>query len=402
MILADASKPSDMKEDTHKLALEYLACKLAIRDRREIVRVGCHSHPDHLTATFKSLFSAYEPIIRHFHNAVDLSDTVSDFQAFITDMLRMARIQPPGKDGKTIVPTVGDFMQLLKKHQYSSHKFIHQLCKNGKEVTRWYLDWAKSAASKFQRESSFVDASESQNKNGEHHTTSGQDPKDAGDLTEPLSELFQALPQETRSKILPVLDEMAIYIDEMHSSSRKRLADVIRSVPTKTNAPPAISRTLTSKLTLSRPSSRSSSPVRGTPSSKETQAQTENAPSSASHDNPSDVPKVSSNPGPGAYLARWQDLLDTTPITPLTTHGKPHHASDKAVVQKSAEDVDGGKTVEFQTTRKTLDAQKVKPSVPGGGTEGKKAVVKKPDVRVVVDAFGPDFRRLLAERSLYW
>ena len=221
----------EMKEKTHKLAMEYLACKLSIRDRNEITRVACHSHPDHLTTMVRSLVTAYEPVIRHFHNAVDLADTVADFQAFITDMLKVAKIQSPGKDGQTVVPTVGDFILLLKKHQYSSHKFIHQLCKNGSEVVKWYLDWAKSAASKFTRDS-FVDASEDQGASGEEYHAHDQ-VRDAGDLNEPLAELFKNLPEKTRTKIIPVLDQTGAYIDEMHASSMKRLADVIQSAPTK-------------------------------------------------------------------------------------------------------------------------------------------------------------------------
>lgn len=406
-ILADAGKPSDMKEETHKLALEYLSCKLSIRDRNEIVRVGCHSHPDHLTTMVRSLFTAYEPIIRHFHNAVDLSDTVSDFQAFITDMLKMARIQPPGKDGQTIVPTVGDFVQLLRKHQYSSHKFIHQLCSKGGEVTRWYLDWAKRAASQFRRETSaFHDAAEDQESTDQHSNYEHESPKDAGDLTEPLNKLFAALPSEKRSKIIPILDQTAEFIDEMHKSSLQRLSHVLHSTPTNAPAQSAVQKVLGHRLPLSRtnsrPSSRPASPVRpSTPGSADAQAQTQKSPTSASHKDASEIPHVTSDPGPGAFLARWQNLLDSTPITPLTTHGKPVRASDEAVVERSAMDVDGGKTVEYETRGKTLDAATVKPSVSGGGTETKN-VVKKPDVKLVVDSLGEDFRKLLAERSLNW
>lgn len=406
MILADAGKPSDIKEETHKLALDYLSCKLSIRDRNEITKAACQSHPDHLTTMVRSLFDAYEPVIRHFHNAVDLSDTVGDFQAFIVDMLKVARIPPPGKDGHTNVPSVGDFIQLLKKHQYSSHKFIHQLCKNGKEVTRWYLDWAKHAASQFQRNSSFVDASESQDPNGDS-AAEESDIRDAGDLTKPLNELFKALPKEVRSKIIPVLDDTVLYVDEMHSSSLQRLSDVLHSTPTNMQPPSSLQKVLSHRLPLSRtssrPNSRAASPARPvTPTSKEAQAQTQKSPTSASHDNPSEIPHVSSNPGPGSYLARWQDLLDSTPITPLTIHGKPNRASDKAIWEKSATDVDGGKTVEFDSNQKVLDAHKVKPSVAGGGTTDKKHTVKKPDVKVVIDALGGDFRKLLAEKSLNW
>lgn len=262
-ILADAGKPSDMKEETHQLALEYLACKLSIRDRNEIVRVACHSHPDHLTTMVRSLFTAYEPIIRHFHNAVDLSDTVADFQTFVTDMLKMARIQPPGKDGHTNVPTVGDFVQLLRKHQYSSHKFIHQLCNKGSEVTKWYLDWAKRSASQFKRETSaFEDASETPNSNEPHSNYEHESPRDAGDLTEALNSLFGKLPAETRSQILPILDQTGKFIDEMHQSSLHRLSDVLHSAPTGVSSHSSMVHKvvgLSHRLPLSRPSSRPAS-----------------------------------------------------------------------------------------------------------------------------------------------
>lgn len=405
-ILADANTASDMKEETHKLALDYLACKLSIRDRLEIIRVACHSHPDYTTMLVRTVFDAYQPVIRQFHNAVDLADTVNDFQIFVTDMLKVGRIQPPGKDGKTTVPTVGDFITLLRKHQYMSHKFIHQLCKNGKEVTRWYVDWAKEAALQFQRDSSFVDASESQDVDAEHSASQRESLRDAGDLTKPLQDLFKALPATTRKQVTTVLDEMVLYIDEMHASSRQRLSDVLRSTPAV--APTAsLSKMLSSKIGSSRPNSRpnsrSSSPARSSaPGSREAQAQTQNAPTSASHEDPAQVPHVSSDPGPGAFLARWQDLMDSTPITPLTAHGRPHRASDKAIVEKSATDVDGGKMVEFETKQKTLDSAKVMPSVSRNSAQGKKNVSKKPDVKVVIEAFSDDFRKLLAERNLNW
>lgn len=399
VILADAGKPSDIKEETHKLALDYLACKLSIRDRNEITRVACHSHPDHLTTMVRALFDAYEPIIRQFHNAVDLSDTVADFQAFIVDMLKVARIQPPGKDGQTIVPSVGDFVQLLKKHQYSSHKFIHQLCKNGGEVTKWYLDWAKQAASQFKNHSDFVDASESHN-HDDNHDNHSEGERNAGDLAGPLNQLFNALPSEKQSEILPILDKTMLYVNEMHTSSLKRLSDVLHSSPTAAQKSSTISKVLNHRLPLSRTSSRPSSPARSN-TTEDTQAQAQKPPTSVSHDS-SEVPRVSSDPGPGAYLARWQDLLDSTPITPLTLEGKVKSASDKEVVKNSATDVDGGQAVEFETSGNVLDAQKVKPSVPGGGTASKKATVKKPDVKLVIEALGEDFRKLLADQSLSW
>jgi hypothetical protein len=299
--------------------------------------------------------NAYEPVIRNIHNAVDLSDTVYDFEVFLSDMLKMSRIED-----ETTIPTVGDFVALLKKHQYSCHKFVHQVCKNGKELTSWYLEWAKQAASHFRRDTPYSDSKV----------------KDAGNLTQPLNDLFSKLSIEQQDQIIPILDQQIKYIDEMHKSSESRLEAVIKSPPSKN---PAISRILASSHN-SKSSSRASSPARSERSGH--------------------IPKVTSSgpqsdPGPGAYLARWQDLLENTPITPLSPGGKVEKASSKEVVKGSATDVDGGKLVEIPDGQ--TGAEKVRERVSG---EGSKA--GKPDVRVVVEAMGRDFRAMLASRSVYW
>lgn len=378
-ILADSSKPSELSEEGHKLALEYLSCKLSVRDRKEIARVLCHRHPDYLTTTVRLIFDAYEPVIRGLHNAVDLSDTMVDFQAFVTDLLKMARIPPPGKDGQTVVPTVGDFILLLRKHQYSSHKFIHQLAKNGKDVTEWYLKWAEDAASQFRTHAAPA------KQNDKTTSSSG-----AGDLTEPLTKLFFSLPDDKQKAILPILDQQSSYLEKMNQSSMQRFSNIISSTPSASSAAPSPTPSrFSSILSSSRSSSRSSSPVRfvsrrSTTNTPDKPADDSAAPTSASHD-PDSIPKVSSTAGPGAYLARWQDLLDSTPITPLTSHGKPHAASDAAIMANSTTDVDGGKMLE-------LNAKDTRAVTAGF----------KPNTTVVVDAMGKRFRDLLAEKSCYW
>lgn len=378
-ILDNTSTLTKLSDDEHKLALEYLSCKLAVRDRKEIARVFCHRHPDHLTTTVRLIFDAYEPVIRGLHNAVDLSDTMIDFQAFVTDLLKMARIQPPGKDGQTLVPTVGDFILLLRKHQYSSHKFIHQLAKNGKEVTEWYLKWAEDAAAQFRTHTEQSKSSDT--------APSGSG---AGDLTEPLTKLFVSLPEDQQKSILPILDQQTSYLEKMHQASIQRFSHILSSAPAASSAAPSPTTSrFSSILSSSRSSSRSSSPVRfvarrSTNSTQDRAADDTTGPTSASHEADS-IPKVNSTAGPGGYLARWQDLLDSTPVTPLTAHGKPQRASDKAVVENSATDVDGGKMVELNVK----DTRAV--------TAG-----RKPDTKVVIDAMGKQFRELLAERSCYW
>jgi hypothetical protein len=303
------------------------------------------------------MVNAYEPVIRNIHKAVDLSDSVSDFQVFLSDMLKISKIPSPGKDGETAIPTVGDFVQLLKKHQYSCHKFVHQCCKNGKELTGWYLDWIKAAAAQFQQDT----------------TTPDPTTKNAGHLTSPLNELFFSLSQEQQDSFLPILDAQSKYLDEMHASSKQRLESVLRSPPSKN---PAVAKVLSS-ATNSRPPSRSASPDRA---GKSTLSPTL-----------TDASGPPTDPGPGAYLARWQDLLDNTPITPLTASGNVETASSKDVVDGSAKDVNGVKMI----------------SLPDGNPGAKKLVrggkaSGKPDVRPVVEALGKDFRTLLGRRSVYW
>jgi hypothetical protein len=299
--------------------------------------------------------SAYESVIRNVHNAVDLSDTVSDFETFLGDMLKISKIQD-----ETSIPTVGDFVALLKKHQYSCHKFLHQVCKNGKELTGWYLGWAKQAASQFRRDTALSDAKL----------------RDAGDLTEPLNDLFSKLSREQQDRILPILDQQIKYIDGMHTSSKSRLEAVLKSPPSKN---PAIARILASSSS-SRSSSRASSPAPG-----EKSAQTPKIPSSG----------PSSNPGPGAYLARWQDLLDNTPITPLSPTSKVEKASSKEVAKGSAKDVDREELVEVPDGK--TGAEKVRERVNGEGSKS-----GKPDVKIVIKAMGQEFKALLASRGVYW
>jgi hypothetical protein len=273
-------------------------------------------------------------------------------------MLKVSKIQPPGKDGETTVPTVGDFVQLLKKHQFSCHKFLHQCAKNGKELTGWYLDWAKKAASQFRRDTTLSDPTA----------------QDAGDLTKPLNELFSKLPSEQQEQILPILDAQSKYLDELHASSKIRLGSVLKSAPSKN---PAIAKILSSTSNSSRSSSRASSP----------------GPKPATTPTLSSFPDPSTDPGPGAYLARWQDLLDNTPITPLEPTSKVKTAGSKRVMKGSTEDVDGQQMVYSEDGIPI--AGRV---VAGGGKVGS----KKPDVEIVIDAMASDFRELLATRSVYW
>lgn len=395
-ILRDSKCSStELTDFHHQQALEYLAIHLSIRDRRQLIQCLCKASPDHLTVSVREVLEAYEPVIRRMHKAVDLASTLSDFEYFLKDLIKLAKIHTD-KVGKSIVPTVGDFVQLLRKHQRAGHVFLHQCCKNDKELTGWYLEWAKQAASHFKRQASNYDD------NDDPYLTG----KGAGKLTRPLHGIFSSLPEDTQTRIIPILDSHSAFLDKMHAQSSARLASVLKSPPSKN---PAIAKIFANSA-ASRPPSRSSSPP---PQIDPRSASTPTLTGPNGDEADATIPEVSSSPGPGAFLARWQALLDATPITPLTQSGPLKAASSPEVVQASAADVDGKKLVQFASQE--AKGEKIRVEEPER-QDGKKkntadndpagiglgARERQKDLKVVIDAMGTQFRQLLAEQSCYW
>ena len=150
VIMAMSPPSPDMTDAQHANALEYLALNLGVRDRQEIVRVLCHRNPDHLSTAIRDGVDAYTPMIRHVHQAVNLSDTVWDFERFVTDMLKMSK--PSGPKGNEKPPGVEDYVDLLHRHQSSSHKFLHQVAKNAKEVFASWREYVHMAAAQFKQD----------------------------------------------------------------------------------------------------------------------------------------------------------------------------------------------------------------------------------------------------------
>ena len=222
VILGKSSCSKDMSEQQYKISLDYLALQLAIRDREEIVKVLCHHQPDLLTASVEDLVKVYEPIIRALHNAIDLSAGMSDLQSFLHDLVEMSQLT--GKSTEKQAISVEDYVRLLKKHQGSSHRFVHQALKNGKELSEWYLGYAKHAAEQYRQKSNDV-----------HPLTDSPEDGDAGagDLTNQLSDLCSALSDKDRSTVYGELDEHAKYLRSLNRESQRRLKMVLRNSGTE-------------------------------------------------------------------------------------------------------------------------------------------------------------------------
>jgi len=267
VVLSLSSLSTELSEEQHKKALEYLALHLSIRDRTEIVRVLCQRNPDLLTNAIREGVDTYTPIIRHVHQAVNLSDTLWDFERFVTDMLKIAK--PIGPKGDEKQPTVEVFVDLLHRHQSSCHKFLHQVFKNGKELVSWWKDYAHMAVAQFRSDEK---PPPSQAVVSDKMVTGG--------IKHSLEASFAKISEADQNAVREELDAHYKYIGDLHSASAARIRAVIK--------------------------------------------------------------RDQSTPfGPGAYLARWQQLMDDTKVTPATAKGSVRFGNSKSVRDESRKDVEG-------------------------------------------------------------
>jgi hypothetical protein len=206
-------------------------------------------------------------MIRDVHQAVNLSDTLWDFERFLTDMLKMSK--PSGKKGEEKPPTVEDFVDLLHRHQTSSHKFLHQVAKNSKPLMDTWKSYVRSAAAQF-------------NAHTKPPATASVVPDSiaSGGAHKQLQEAFSSLSQEDQTAIKAELEAYDKYLKDLHTASAARISAVI-------------------KRTQSTPF------------------------------------------GPGAFLARWQQLMDSTPVTPDRAQGPVRYGGSRSVKEAGRKDIDG-------------------------------------------------------------
>jgi len=265
----------ELSEKQIPLALDFLSAKVSLQDRKKIIAILCSGQPDLLTQAVRECVAAYDPVIRALHKAVDLSGTVSDFQAFLDDLLAFA---PSGKNSANA--SVGDFVRLLRKHQKSCHRFIHQVCKNGPELSTWYKEYARASASHFRV-------------NDQKENTTDADGSGAGKLTSQLEHAISQLPEKQRDQVLAECDAFAAYHAHLATSSKSDMIFEVEHEP----APKKLKRVFTS----SKPVTREPSPTRP-------------------------------SPGPGMFLRRWQAYLNATAITPAQPSGPVRYGGDIDVV----------------------------------------------------------------------
>ncbi|KAF2443469.1 hypothetical protein P171DRAFT_389682 [Karstenula rhodostoma CBS 690.94] len=238
--------PAALSDHQHTVALEYYSNYLSIRDREELTKILCKLQPDVLTSAMKDLVAAFDPIIRAVHKAVDLSDTLYDAEVFLTDLIKVSKPKKPsgtsskpGSRGSspgsshaahnadsastTHVPTVEDYVQLLRKHMPSAHKFLHQVCKNDPDLANQYREYSHAVLAEFR-----VNTSPS-----EEPTAHG-----AGNMTLPLQSLFSTLSTEKQDELKKLLDHHEKHLQSLKKTSQLRLQTVMPSHASTSSSKP--------------------------------------------------------------------------------------------------------------------------------------------------------------------
>jgi uncharacterized protein DUF3818 len=233
IICEEASLPK-LTGETHDYAIQYLGLSASLRDREQLARIICRSTPDILTQTIREGVNAYDPIIRKVHQSVDLSATCLDLEDFLRDFFKLFdkdttnTNKPESSTNNDAKPTeklngarhisklasrayqgpavsVEDIANVLRKHQHSLHKFLHQMAKNGDDVTAQYRTYVNNVVAHFRIPKASASGIPSP------------------ELTTALSTLVSSLPTATRTKVLETADTYSAYLSALSSVSSDRL-----------------------------------------------------------------------------------------------------------------------------------------------------------------------------------
>ncbi|KAJ6782474.1 hypothetical protein PWT90_10586 [Aphanocladium album] len=231
-------------------------------------------------------------------------------------------IKVSSPDGGRATVTVEDYVKLLSDHKHLLHKFVHAVGKSCPEVWRDMREWSNASIVRFRQE--IVSPAD-------------ENDRKRSVMDESLSMLISGLDKTSRASVLSAVDAHAGYLASLKKGSDARLDQLAAQI------------------------GRSGSP---TPPAKQT----------------------AESWGPGVYIARWQDILDATPITPAeaarpTTPRSGQDVRHLATLGKTG--VAGGEIAAEQARE-----------------AGKRAVMAAPDVGVVVDELGEAFGALMQAVSM--
>ncbi|CAK7566509.1 MAG: hypothetical protein SEPTF4163_004456 [Sporothrix epigloea] len=364
----------------HTQLAQYYAALLSVRDRREITNVLCRQSPDLFTQALRDGMAALDPLIRGIHDKIDLKEHVSDVEGFINEFIEVSKGTKPSKkatkeSGDCILPTVKDYVELLRRNRHLLYKWLHRVAHDTPEIRELFRSWAVDTIKLF-RGPQTVEGETAQGA-----TMSGSDTRlygGAGHMDHDLHTIFEHLPPETQTKVVAQLEEHVVYLcalDEAASKQRQALLDKIKA-----------------------------------PSDDESQA--------------SNALLTKQAAGSGRFIVRWQELLDDTLIGPATAQGSLRHGRDVAnvatqgkmgvsVATTGAGGVSGGNSAGPASKPHTWKHDGLSSALGGrnpsqecvsttsemAGAEHADIGPRAPNVEFVVEALGESFRQILVDRS---
>lgn len=364
---------TDLSDDKHAQCLEYYSALLSVRDRERITTTLCRQPPDLFTATVRDVFTASEPIMRSLHANLNRQEHFEAYEKFIDDFIKTGK---PKRDETATggwrwmrsdepkaperMPSVEDYVELLTRNRMFLYNLVHSVAKSCPEVWEEMRTWCKDAMTRFHQE---VQEDTQADKTTEKEA-------ELSLMEHRLNTLYSSLPEPSRQPVLAALNAHSSYLRSLSALSQVRLQRIIDS--STSDSPPSTTPSNRSK-------SRSTSSTRSKAARSSCSSRSRPGSSSSSKSAGSSVcapaPRVASMHGPGMYLAKWQSLIHSTPITPGTPRGAVRcgrDVKDRVAVGKNA------------------GAQRAREGAVELG-EGPEA----PDVGVVVRELGDGFRKLL-------
>ncbi|CAK7273919.1 hypothetical protein SEPCBS119000_005905 [Sporothrix epigloea] len=371
----------------HAQLAQYYAALLSVHDRREITNVLCRQNPDLFTQALRDGMAALDYYIRKIHDKIDLKEHVSDVEGFVNEFIEVTKgtksssKKNTGESGECILPTVKDYVRLLRRNRHLLYKWLYRVAHDTPEIRELFRTWAVDTIKLF-RES---ETAEDESARGTSSTANNSRLNGgAGDMNDNLQVLFGRLDSKTQSKVLAQLDQHAAYLctlDEEALKRRQALLDKIK------------------------------------------------APASDDDGQASYAPPTKQAQGSGRFIIRWQELLDDTLIGPATAQGSLRHGRDVAHVatqgkigastattgaggsggsisgspaskshSRKYDGFFGGLSNALGSHSPSLECLSTPPETFGPGRADTEP--RPPDVEFVVEAFGESFRQLLVDRSV--
>lgn len=345
-ILSSSSKPlKPLTPTQHAQCFEYYVALMAVHDREAIAKVICRQNPDLFTGLIRDAVGTFDHMIRTIHEKIDLREHVAAGEAFITDLLNTSKPKPPRKISasdpsektlRTQAPSIEDYVALLRRNRHLLYNWLHQFASQCPSIRDEFRAWAKDTVKLFRQSQRSPNPSTTPDRPPVPTDTvcrSGA----AGALSSNLQLLYAAIPNATKQPVLSAIDAHASYLTALERLSLERMQRILDDMPS--GGVLAVDKdTRTARASIC---------------------------------------------GPGMFLARWQQLLDDAVVTPETPDGGLRRGKDvKGALAQ-------GKTVSA-AVQDGWDPQGLAALAEG-------EVPTSPDVGVVVEALGGEFRGLVVD-----